>query len=213
MNANELPSNRAPAIITAACELFANSGFEAVSVAEIAHRAGVSKANIFHHFKSKDALYLEVLKQGCRKHADFTDALLKADVPSIEKLKRLAEFDLADMFDNEVETQLFMREIFNYGHADGRSMAEEVFEHNFEVIVELFRQGQARGDLRPDFDAATAAWMFASNLIMYFHTHQMRRRMPVLRPIDQHEVFGMKILEIFLQGVAAPESSAAAGAP
>lgn len=212
MNAHELPSNSAPAIITAACELFANSGFEAVSVAEIAQRAGVSKANIFHHFKSKDALYLEVLKQGCRKHADFTDALLKADLSSVEKLKRLAEFDLADMFDNEVETQLFMREIFNYGHGDGRSMAEDVFEHNFEVIVELFRQGQARGDLRPDFDPATAAWMFASNLIMYFHTQQMRRRMSVLQHIDQPEVFGMKMLEIFLQGLVTAAPGTTAGA-
>lgn len=44
-------------ILAAAKDLFAKSGFNAVSMNAIAECAGVSKADVFHHFKLKDELY------------------------------------------------------------------------------------------------------------------------------------------------------------
>ncbi len=52
-------------ILAAAEELFSRRGFDAVSMNEIAEAAGVSKANIFHHFESKNALYLAVVRNAC----------------------------------------------------------------------------------------------------------------------------------------------------
>ena len=42
-------------------ELFAERGFEATSIEEIAHRAGVSKPIVYEHFGSKEGIY-EVVK-------------------------------------------------------------------------------------------------------------------------------------------------------
>ena len=53
-------------ILRAAETLFAKHGFGAVSMSAIARRAGVSKANVFHHFATKQALYLAVLTAACR---------------------------------------------------------------------------------------------------------------------------------------------------
>ncbi len=44
-------------IETAARRLFANGGYAGTSMAEIAAAAGVSKATVFHHYRSKRALY------------------------------------------------------------------------------------------------------------------------------------------------------------
>jgi AcrR family transcriptional regulator len=50
------------AIIKAAIRLFADKGFEAASVRDIVASARVNQAAINYHFKSKDGLYLEILK-------------------------------------------------------------------------------------------------------------------------------------------------------
>ena len=50
------------AIIKAAVQLFAEKGFDSTSVRDIVTKARVNQAAINYHFKTKDGLYLEVLK-------------------------------------------------------------------------------------------------------------------------------------------------------
>ncbi|MDR2170742.1 MAG: TetR/AcrR family transcriptional regulator [Planctomycetaceae bacterium] len=50
------------AILTAACELFGEHGFDAVSTRMIADKAGVNLGGIHYHFGSKGGLYEEAIK-------------------------------------------------------------------------------------------------------------------------------------------------------
>ena len=50
-------------ILQAAEECFAQYGYDATSVAEICRRAGVTKGGFYHHFPSKQALFLELLER------------------------------------------------------------------------------------------------------------------------------------------------------
>jgi AcrR family transcriptional regulator len=47
-------------ILDVAGELFAERGYDATSVAGICARAGVTKGAFYHHFKSKQAVFLEL---------------------------------------------------------------------------------------------------------------------------------------------------------
>ena len=49
------------AILASARTLFAERGFEATSIDDIALAAGVAKGAIYHHYPSKEAIFLEVL--------------------------------------------------------------------------------------------------------------------------------------------------------
>ena len=49
-------------ILGAAMALFAKSGYEATSVAEICEAAGVSKGAFYHHFSSKQQVFLALLE-------------------------------------------------------------------------------------------------------------------------------------------------------
>jgi TetR/AcrR family transcriptional regulator, regulator of cefoperazone and chloramphenicol sensitivity len=55
------------AIFKAAVHLFAEKGFDGTSVRDIVTRARVNQAAINYHFKTKDGLYLEVLRTGFDK--------------------------------------------------------------------------------------------------------------------------------------------------
>lgn len=50
-------------VLDAASALFAERGFHATTVRDIARRAGVNLAAAHYHFGSKDTLYLEVMRQ------------------------------------------------------------------------------------------------------------------------------------------------------
>ncbi len=49
--------------VDAALGLFAERGFYGVSLADVAAEIGVTKQAVLHHFKTKEALYAEVLRQ------------------------------------------------------------------------------------------------------------------------------------------------------
>jgi AcrR family transcriptional regulator len=57
--------NMREAILTAAEELFATNGFNAVSVRDIAQAAGANPGSVTYHFKTKDGLLLEIYQRHC----------------------------------------------------------------------------------------------------------------------------------------------------
>lgn len=50
-------------ILDAALEAFARYGYDGTGVAEICRRAGVTKGGFYHHFPSKQAVFLEMLER------------------------------------------------------------------------------------------------------------------------------------------------------
>jgi len=58
MTKKESKDKRVKDIIYAAVDEFLESGYEGTSMESIARRAGVSKGGLYHHFKSKDEIFL-----------------------------------------------------------------------------------------------------------------------------------------------------------
>lgn len=57
------PDQTRARILAAAQAAFAEQGYDRTSVAEICRAAGVAKGGFYHHFESKQALFLELLYQ------------------------------------------------------------------------------------------------------------------------------------------------------
>jgi TetR/AcrR family transcriptional regulator len=61
-------------IIEAATQHFAEHGYHAARVGDIASALGIAKGSIFQHFGSKDGLFFEVYKRAVRSFAKYLDA-------------------------------------------------------------------------------------------------------------------------------------------
>ena len=196
------PSNTgALSILEAATELFARDGYECVSVAAIADQAGVCKANIFHHYASKEVLYLEVMRKASAEHAELAEALLKEDICCVEKLHRLTEYDIKTMIDHELRTRLIMRELGEACDSNVRRLAHQVFRRNFDLVIELFEQGQRSGQFRADFDPAAAAVAWCGSKNAFFLCREAMQDLELFKGQNAARNFAEKVCKLLIEGI------------
>ena len=199
----------AKAILDAATELFAEEGFEAVSVASIAAHAGVCKANVFHHFASKEALYLAVMRGASAEHADYAEQLHQAAGSSADKVRKLIEFELRHMLDNAPRTRLMLRESSNDEHLQARMLARAVFQRNFTAVVRLFEQGRDAGEFLQTIDPAAAAMLLAGATQFFFRCRDALLEFSEVGTLEAPETYAAHIAALILGGVAAPNRTTA----
>ena len=73
-----VPDTRRAAMYRTAAQMFRDRGFDATSVSDIARALGLTKAGLYHHFESKEALLFEIMMFGLDKVRDEVMTLLLA---------------------------------------------------------------------------------------------------------------------------------------
>src|ERR1022692_4848623 len=140
-------------IIEVAMEHFAEHGYHATRVGDIANVLGIAKGSIFQHFNSKDGLFFEVYKRAVRSFSKYLDA--PADV-------RAAGF-FEVLYYWLVRTEHLLREdwipyrislLGNYGTdlALKREINRFLTTEDPYGTVAFVRFGIERGELRKDMD-------------------------------------------------------------
>ena len=64
---------KADEIISVACSLFSRKGYSATSLKEIADQVGLHKTSLFHYFKNKEEILMEVMDKGLREYVNVLD--------------------------------------------------------------------------------------------------------------------------------------------
>ncbi len=188
-------------ILAAAETLFSEQGYDAVSMNAIAARAGVSKANIFHHFSTKNALYLAVVKHACKESQTRVETVERRHQSLVDRLSHFARSQLEHMLDHGQTTRLILRELLSHGPEHGRDLAEQVFGQSFARLVDMIREGQARGELRQDADAAAVAVMLIGMNVYFFEARDLLRHYPAVDFAEDPQRFSQKMLQLMLNGI------------
>ena len=76
-------------ILEAAEEQFRRAGYHRTSVADIAAGLGMSPANIYRFFPSRDAINESICGRVVNEVADIAFAIARTDAPALEKLDRI----------------------------------------------------------------------------------------------------------------------------
>lgn len=77
---NEIKESSRKRILDTAAELFASKGYDTVGVAEICMVSNASKGAFYHHFESKESLFMELLDQWLVKLDTQLYKILKQDL-------------------------------------------------------------------------------------------------------------------------------------
>lgn len=155
-------------ILIAARALFAERGYEGVSIRDIAERAKVSKANVFHHFTNKMGLYRAVLEDSSSMFEQVREQLNHGDAPARERLQRFAHEHLQLMLRDPHSVDLFMRQMMSTPDNAQRSLAENNVVDGFRGLIQRLEDMRLRGELADDLDPLVLALVIIGANFTYF---------------------------------------------
>jgi len=78
------------AILNRSAELFSEHGYDRASMNKIAEACRVSKANLYHYYKDKEALLFDVIRFHLEELLEVVEAADNPDLPPKERLRELA---------------------------------------------------------------------------------------------------------------------------
>lgn len=198
-------------ILVSATDLFGEAGYDAVSINDIAQRAGASKANVFHHFGSKHNLYMEAMRRACEAFAIDTGTLDGAVDDFASRLRALLQRDHQLMREDPDRSHLILREVLECGECRGRALAGEVFAERFAELVALFRDAHATGTLRDDVPAELAATLMTACNVFLFQSQHVLRHLPGVDFVDDPERYATLVSRILLEGLTPPNAPVSKG--
>lgn len=188
-------------ILSAAEDLFADHGYDAVSISDIATRAGVCKSNVFHHFNSKDVLYLAVLNDARQAFFELIDNLHDSAGSLPERLGKFAESHLHRILELRKVSRLVLRDLLENSPERSKQLAEKVLDKNFSLLVDTLRVSQQRGDIRPDVDPAMVAIVLISANIFFFQAGSVLQHFPDIDFANDETRYSKMLLDILLYGI------------
>ncbi|HJX17384.1 MAG TPA: TetR/AcrR family transcriptional regulator [Acidiferrobacterales bacterium] len=194
-------------ILAAAEALFAEHGFDAVSMNAIAEAAGVSKANVFHHFICKNDLYIAVLRNACRDSAQHLDDLGNDNTDLTARLPQFARAHLENLLEHAQVARLMLRELLSDNPRHGQELAEKVYGEKFSRFVAILRAGQQAGALRADIDPAMVATVLLGANVFFFESRAVLRHFPDVTFTQQPERYSTMLAELLLHGILPPDSA------
>ena len=97
-------------ILLAAARLFAEQGYGATSVDDIAREVRLHKSSLYHYIRGKRQLLFEALCGSLEIALQALEAIVESDAPPYERLKRVVEAVVADMIDRPHTVAVFLRD-------------------------------------------------------------------------------------------------------
>lgn len=189
------------AILEAAEILFAQKGFDAVSMSAIASLAKTSKPNIYHHFKNKHDLYLAVMKTAVRRSSALLDALEDSPGTFKQRLTGFAAGQLNNILEHKRSTQLILRETLSEGSQHGQEITRLVMGEVFSRLVAMVHQGQQEKEFRTDINPTLAAFMIVSANMFFFQASPVMQHIHEVDFTDDADTYSKGIMDVLINGM------------
>jgi AcrR family transcriptional regulator len=144
-------AERRDAILAAALDEFADRGFAATRLDDVARRADVAKGTIYLHFADKEALFEELIRMELSPVVAALENVSHADIPFRAVTGQLIEVFAREIF--ETRRKDVIRLVITEGPRFPK-LAEfyyrEVISRVMETIRAMLRRAHERGELKTD---------------------------------------------------------------
>ena len=146
-------------IIDAAISLFAQNGFSATPTTAVAKKAGVAQGLIFHYFKTKEGILVEIIAELGDKYTSETDKIIENSENGLDAIINIIQFHF--MFENENTTELMVL-LHDIPPAIDSQLTEASIvlsnriDQTIAQLKECINKGQADGSIRNDASSESA---------------------------------------------------------
>ena len=154
-------------LMDVASKLFAKNGYDATTTAAIAEAAGVTEPILYRHFKSKQEMFVAIVKAVSEQTMHHWQELVADIDDPAQQIRRIS----AEMPDHMAH----LADAYHVLHgalatSRDKKVLTVVREHYSEIerfFSKLVREGQRTGTFRKDVQPRTAAWQLIMTGVGY----------------------------------------------
>ncbi|CRM04239.1 TetR family transcriptional regulator [Pseudomonas sp. FH4] len=167
MTSNTLTS-AAERIAYLALDQFAEHGYDAASLNDIAVRAGIKKASLYAHFASKDALYVVALELALQAERDYVQSQFSKNSRSVKAPGEVYIDNLQRRYSANESLRFLLRAAF-YPPAPLRGVVMSGFDDYMTTIRSHFQKGLLKA--YPGIDEQASEVLAEAYLVMIDSLH------------------------------------------
>lgn len=145
--------------VKAALDIIGAKGVQGLTTARIAKTVGISEANLYRHFKNKDAILLAVIDSIDNTLTGNLKAVRNEDITSLKKMERILSLHLSYINDNKgIPRVVFSSEIlFTKGI---RKKLSSFVDRYLKMLAEILEEGTKDGSIRKGINSRAMAGLF-----------------------------------------------------
>ena len=188
-------------ILSAALASFAERGFAATRLDDVAARAGVTKGTLYLYFRNKEELFKAVVRQELLPTIEWAEAMVaESAASSMVVLEQLAELFVRIASSRlSAIPKLVLTEAGNFPDL-ARFYLEEVVERGKTLFRKVLEHGVAAGEFRPVDTESVVLCVIAPLLLACLWRHSFEPHSS--RPLDIEALFRAQ-LDLLRRGLAA----------
>jgi len=180
-------------VLLAAARLFLQSGYEPVSVQQIAERAGVTKASVYYYFAGKPVLFTAAVVAAMKRICAVTAAILAEPTPFRDRLEKLAA---ARMPHSHMEIEALLQEASAALTEEQRDEIRQAERLIHAALTDGFRRCQADGQIASTAHPVLLAYAFSSLLLTGNRTDQLQDA------LEGRPALPEQVVALFWSGIA-----------
>jgi len=155
-------TTRRGAILSTASRLFAEKGYGNATTSEIAREAGVAEGTLYHHFGSKDGIFLTLFDETMEGFLAGIEEILAGDRTGREALSALVRFHFGYVSRHRERYLILLRDFpihLTVEHFASRSPQREKLDRITDLFSRILSRGKADGTLHLPFPVRETAEM------------------------------------------------------
>ncbi|NMD55775.1 MULTISPECIES: TetR/AcrR family transcriptional regulator [Tsukamurella] len=192
------PSTRRAEVLALSAKLFAENGYRATTVRDIADAAGILSGSLYHHFDSKESMLDEILRDFLdRLFGEYRAVLAAVDAPR-EQLRGcvIASFAAIDAHPDAVA--IYQAEARGLAQQDRFAYIADFLQEFRTMWRGIISRGIESGDFRADLDIDVTYRFLRDTVWVAVRWYRPGGQLPVSTVADQY-------LTILEHGIASPE--------
>jgi len=184
-------------LLNTAADMFSTQGYAGVSMREIARVMGITQAAIYHHFPSKDDLYVAAVTFVFEQQTlEISEQMSTIDGPA-ERLELMISAMLEAMEQDPRFRRIYLRELLEGNEQKLAAIAENAFTAFYEPLYQLM------GELAPGSNRQLHILSLAG---LIFHHLEARKLAPHLPHATKGKTttrsLARHITNLFMHGVS-----------
>ncbi len=204
------PSSSRDKILDVAEALFARRGYAGVGLREVAETAGLGKSSLFHHFRGKTQLYVEVQTRVLERFRDRLETVLGDPRSPMARLERAIEVMIDELAEQPTTARLLLRSLFEEDDFAGHELpefahADAVLESIIRRVAAFLHEGIAAGVFR-DVSVPDTVQSLIGAIVYHFASAEIGEQITG-GPLFSAESVARRrreVIALFRHGLAAP---------